>query len=97
MDPEIESLRREVKRLGTLVEDTNSQVHKMRRASRWALLFQIVWWLSVIGITGAIYYYYLLPYIQAIMEMYGQLRASGQEAQNFGLQVEEFFRNFRAN
>ena len=73
-----------------VVEDTNHIVHKMRRSARWSLIFSILWWLSIIGLTGALYYYYLAPYIEGIKEIYGN-------AQGWEDQVAEFFRNFRSN
>lgn len=81
---EIDDLKQEVRRLTQTVQDTNTQVHKMRRSQRWHTLFQIVWWLSVIGITGAVYYYYVQPYVAEIMQAYNT-------AQGLQVQFQDWF------
>lgn len=85
---EIDDLKAEVRRLNQTVQDTNIQVRKMRRSQRWHTIFQIVWWLSVAGITGAAYYYYVQPYVAQVMEAY-------DSAQGFQGQVEDWFAQFR--
>lgn len=84
---EIDDLKQEVRRLSKTVEDTNNTVHKMRRSQRWHTLFQIVWWLSIVGITGALYYYYVQPYVAGVMDAYGN-------AQELQVQVQDWFAQF---
>lgn len=90
MDSEIDELKQQVKELKALNEDTNKQIHKMRRSQRWSTILTIVWWLAVAGVFGAAYYYYVQPYVQAIMETYGN-------AQNFQVQIEDWFAQFGQN
>jgi hypothetical protein len=42
-----------------------------------------VWWLTIAGVTGAVYYYVLWPYIEQIQEMYSAIKAGGANTQNF--------------
>lgn len=83
----MQELRQEVRRLTKTVEETNTVVHKLRRSQRWHTLFQIVWWLSVVGITGAAYYYYIQPYVSNVMDAYGN-------AKDFQVQVQDWFAQF---
>lgn len=83
MDPELHELREEVKRLRVLTEDTNKTVHKMHRAARWSFVFSVLWWLTIIGLTGAVYYYYLQPYVEQIIALYNQAKGLDDELFNF--------------
>jgi len=87
MDTEIDELKQEVEELKAVTEDTNRIVHKMRRSARWAMLFQIVWWLTVLGVSGATYYYFVQPYVTKAVEAYGG-------AKDLQLQVENWFAQF---
>ena len=84
---EIEELKQEVEELRDVTLDTNKQVHKMRRSARWALLFQIVWWVLVLAASGATYYYYIAPYVDQISRGYGNVK-------NFEMQIGSWFAQF---
>lgn len=88
---DIETLKQEVEQLKEITEDTNRQVHKMRRNARWSLFFQILWWASILGITGAAYYYYVQPYIQKIEDFYVNAQHGVSQAGDWGSQIREFF------
>jgi len=87
---EIDELRNEVEELKEITADTNRLVHGLRRSQRWHTLFQIIWWLTILGITGATYYYYVQPYVAQVMDAYGN-------AKGFQVQAEEWFAQFRQN
>jgi hypothetical protein len=72
MATEIEELKELVRRNIALAEDTNHTIHKMYRATIWGKVFNILWFLSVLGLTGFVYYYFLAPYLGNIMELYSQ-------------------------
>ena len=84
---EIEELKQEVEELKAITQDTNRQVHKMRRSNRWALLFRIIWWLTILGVTGAAYYYYLQPYVERAMDAYNNTK-------DLQVQVQDWFAQF---
>lgn len=98
MQPEsdIDALKQEVEELKELTADTNRQVHKMKRGARWALLFQLVWWLSILGITGAAYYYYVQPYVQKIEQFYMDAQHGAGQAQGWYEQMQQFFAKYFA-
>ena len=76
--------------------DTNRQVHKMRRGARWAMLLQLLWWLTIFGVTGAAYYYYLQPYVIKIENMYFKTQQSATQAQDWWQQVQHTFGSYFA-
>lgn len=62
-------------RLVKLTEENNKILHKMWRATRVAGLVRIFYWLLVIGVSiGA--FYYLQPYIDQLMAVYGGIQDS---------------------
>ena len=87
MDPKIEDIYR-------LTLDTNRMVHKMRRAQMWGRFYQVAWWIAVVAVSGAAYYYYAQPYVNKIEQLYAQVQHGGQQAQDFGSQVSSFFGNW---
>ncbi len=58
------------KRTLALAEDTNRIVRKMRRNQLWHTVFTIVWWLGIVGVAGAVYYYYFAPYVEQLLGLY---------------------------
>lgn len=95
MDSEIEDLKRLVQKNIAIAEDTNRLVRKMRRGALWGRVFQIVWWLLFLAVSGAAYYYYLQPYVQKVENFYTQVQTSGKQAQGFEGQVQQFINSFR--
>ena len=68
MDPEIKELKELVRQNTKVAEDTNRVVHKMQRSARWSMVLRMVWWLTLFGITSAIYFYFLAPYLDVLGE-----------------------------
>jgi len=86
MDPEIAELKREVEELKTLTVDTNRMMHGMRRGQRWRSFVSILWWLTILGLTGASYYF-IQPYINQAMQTYG-------DTKDIQVQVQDWFAQF---
>jgi hypothetical protein len=70
VDTEIKELKELIRNQSALIEETNHMVRKMRSASRWSIVFQLVWWISVIGISGALYFVFVAPYVGQFMEVW---------------------------
>ncbi|MEK7109120.1 MAG: hypothetical protein AAB919_01650 [Patescibacteria group bacterium] len=87
MADDLQQLKQEVEKLRAVTEDTNKLVHRMRRGGRWALLFRIIWWLTILGVTGAAYYYYLQPYVGQAMNAYNNTK-------DLQVQIQKFFAQF---
>ncbi len=93
VDPVLEEVKELVKKDLAMTQDTNRIVHKMQRAARWGRFFQIVWWVAILAVSGAAYYYYLQPYVDKLQGAYANLQATGQKAQSLETQVQNFFKN----
>lgn len=53
-----------------LVEENHAMLRKMRRAAFWGRAWHLLYWLIIIGISvGA--YYYIQPYIDQLLNLYG--------------------------
>lgn len=87
MANDLDELKQEVEALREITQDTNRQVHKLRRAAWWGRLWSIVWWLTVAGVTGAAYYYYVQPYVADLTSAYGN-------AKDFQVQIQDWFAQF---
>jgi hypothetical protein len=94
MDKDIEELRALVKQNLALTEDINHTLRKMRRAAAWGRFFQTVWWIAVIAVSGAAYYYYLQPNVDQIEHFYNQFSSGpSMSGSSFDQQVARFFEN----
>jgi len=67
-----------------MVEDTNRQVHAMRRGQRVRTLTSILWKLAIVAIAAYAYYFYVWPYVEQVMGVY-------QTSQDWQQQVQGFF------
>jgi hypothetical protein len=94
MDQDIEELKQEVEELKAMTEDTNRQVHKMRRAAWWGRAWAIIWWLLVFGVSGAAYYYYAQPVIQRVEQYYESFQHQSGQAQNWGSELGQLFAGY---
>jgi hypothetical protein len=86
MDQEISELKELVRRSISLSQENNKMLHSMRKSARRSAIMRVVWWLAVFGVTGAMYYYYLWPYTQRILELYQNAQHALEQAQQFGSQ-----------
>ncbi len=93
VDQGVEEVKELVVKDLELTQDTNRIVHQMRRSARWGRFFQIIWWVAVLAVSGAAYYYYLQPYVKKLQSAYTSLQTTGQRAQGLETQVQNFFKN----
>lgn len=78
MDFEIKRL---VEKVLEVSEENNKILRGIQRANRWAIAFRIFYWLIIIGLSvGA--FYFIQPYIDQLMEVYGGLRGGVDQVQN---------------
>ncbi len=94
MDPELAELKEEIAELKEATHETNRMVHKMRRSQRWHTIFQIVWWLTIVGVTGAAYYYYIQPYVDRAVQTYQSVQDSAQKAASWQQQAQDFLSKY---
>jgi hypothetical protein len=86
MEPKMEDIYR-------LTLDTNRMVHKMRRGLIWGRLFQVVWWIAILAISGYTYYVYAQPYVDKLIKSYAQVQQTIGQAQNISSQSSGYFGN----
>ena len=96
MDDDIEEVKEIAKKSLALAQDTNRVVHKMLRAARWGRFIKLVWWVAILAISAAAYYYYIQPYVEKLSQAYAGVQASGQRAQSLEQQVQDFLKNLGA-
>ncbi len=94
VDPDIQELKELIKRVGALAEDTNNTVHKMYRAQVWSRVVSYLWWGAIILFTGSVYYYFLWPTLNQLMELYAGVQSGASQAQGFGSQIQEVLRQY---
>jgi hypothetical protein len=83
MDADIDELRSLVKKNLELTQETHRIVRGMRSAARWGRFFSVVWWLIIIGLSAASYYYFVQPYVQQVQTAYDSGKNFQQQAQDF--------------
>lgn len=83
-DLDMEDLKELVRRQAQLNADTNRVVHSLRRSQRVHTFFTLLWWVLIVGVSAYTYYYYVQPYVEQIVQLYGS-------AQNFQGQMQELF------
>lgn len=83
MDPDIDELRDLVKKNIALTEENHRILRGMRSAARWGRFFSILWWLLVLAVSGATYYYYIEPYVQKAQDAYASGKSFEQQIQGY--------------
>lgn len=71
-----------------LTKENNRMLHKMRRAQFWGRVWHFLWILIVLGAPIALYYYFLQPYVEQLLETYGQIQSGAEQVQNFSFSQE---------
>lgn len=71
-----------------LVQESNTELHKIRRAQKLRTFLNIVYWLIIVGVSiGA--FYYLQPYVDGLSEAMSSLRSSIKSIGDAGEQLEQ--------
>ena len=70
VDPEVDELKELVRTNIKLSQDTNRLLHGMRRAAWWGRVFRLLWWVAILGLSGALYFYFFAPYVEKIVQFY---------------------------
>jgi polyferredoxin len=83
---QIEELKELVRRNIAITEDTNRQLHGMRRSSRWSIILRVLWWVAITAITAFFYYTYVFPYVNNILGLYNKAQQAAQNIPSFNKQ-----------
>lgn len=93
-DPDIEDLKKTIARQHALIEETNRMVHQLRRNMWWSRIWSIVWWLLILGTSGAAYYLYVQPYVTDVLNGYAKVQSGEETAQTWEQQATQWFRQW---
>jgi hypothetical protein len=70
MEPEDKEILRRVLELS---QKNNKMLHSIQRSMFWGKVYRYIYWIIIIGVAiGA--YYYLEPYINGILQVYGSVK-----------------------
>ena len=58
-----------------LTQENNKMLHAMRRSARWGIFFRIIYWFVILG-GLAFSYYFIQPYLTAVLGAYEQIQGS---------------------
>lgn len=77
--PEKRSLQRALRENRTLLEENNELLRKLHRNAVWAFWIRILWYIVLIGLPFALYFYILEPYFTALGSSYEKFNEGIQE------------------
>ena len=72
-----------------LAHENYKLLHKMQNHNRWATVFRVLQWLFLI-IVAVIIFYYIQPYIEALVNAYNQLAEGINKVKEVGDKIPEF-------
>jgi|TARA_Y100000310_G_scaffold296014_1_gene327884 hypothetical protein len=78
---------REFKELLKLTRDNNKLLHKMRRHAIYGNIIRLFYWALILGVPIVIYYYFLQPYLEQVLEAYSGFQRGVESVQDVGSQV----------
>lgn len=83
MNPEEKKL---LERAVALGEENNKILRGIRRGNRWAIAYNIIYWIAIIALSfGA--YVYLQPYLEQLMKMYADISGTVNNVSKIGDQI----------
>ena len=78
MSPEEKSL---LERTYRMAEENNKILKSIRSSARWSLALKVSYWVLIIVLSyGA--YYFIQPYLQTMLGLYGQVQGNVESVQN---------------
>ncbi len=78
MDPESRKL---LEATYSLEKENNKMLHVMKRSMFWARVMSIMYWLVIIGVSIGTFYF-VQPYLDQVVKMYGNAGATLKNFQN---------------
>lgn len=94
-DPDHADLKRMMQKNTALLEENNTLLKKIHRNALWGFWIRIVWYVLLIGLPFALYFYLLEPYFAALGSSYETFSVGIQEIPGWK-QFSEALENFRA-
>lgn len=82
----------EFKELLTLTRENHQMLKMLHRQARWQMIMRVVYYLFILGALSASYYF-IQPYLQGVLTMYGQAQTSLHDITNLKSNIEGVFGN----
>ena len=87
MDPQIEQLKELIRQNTALTQEVHAMVKSMHRTAVWGRVGKFIW-LVVIAAFSVGAFFYLLPYLQEMKELYDTAQQALEQARQFGNQFQ---------
>ena len=78
---------REMRELLELTRENNKLLHKMRRHAIIGSIMRLFYWILILGGPIVLYYYFLQPYIDQLLEVYSGVQSGVDDVQKIGESV----------
>ena len=78
---------REMRELLELTRENNKLLHKMRRHAIIGSIMRLFYWTLILGGPIVLYYYFLQPYIDQLLEVYSGVQSGVDDVQKIGESV----------
>ena len=75
---------REMRELLELTRENNKLLHKMRRHAIIGSIMRLFYWTLILGGPIVLYYYFLQPYIDQLLEVYSGVQSGVDDVQKIG-------------
>jgi len=87
IEEEMRDISERLRRIEDMTEANQNMIKRLHNAYRLSSLFSIIKWVIVIGVTlGS--FYYLQPYLEGVLKMYGNLNSfTGGVENNGGIDI----------
>ena len=90
MDPESKKLLEETFRLA---EENNRMLKRVRSVQKWSMFWKMAYILVIFGIAAGAFYY-LTPYLEGLMSIYGSVSGAESNMTGGGGSLKDFLNNF---
>ena len=78
---------REMRELLELTRENNKLLHKMRRHAIIGSIMRLFYWTLILGGPIVLYYYFLQPYIDQLLEVYSGVQSGVDDVKKIGESV----------
>lgn len=78
-----------------LTKENNRMLHKMRRNAFWGGILKLIIWAALIGLPIWLYFTYLFPIMESMMETFEQVQGTGANAQAQFSELQNLLDRFR--
>ncbi len=94
LERDIQEIRDDIKRMEDLMEENHLMIKRLHNAYRFNLLFSIIRWAIIIGLTFGLFYY-TQPYLEKLLQLYSSINSiTGGVENNGGIDILKALKTF---